>query len=281
MLKTRIVTAVILLAALVGLLLTPHPLPLLFFLALCAGVTLFEWLRLTQPGTAWLWPLAGGVLTLGLAWLSWQWLQAPAFGLASVQTALIITALVWLVIVPWRLWCAQINHQAQSLGWSLFAPLCLFATFAGLALFWLHDGIWPLLSLLAIIWIADILAYFGGRQFGRHKLAEQISPGKTREGALFGLAGVLIWMLATAPIQNSYAWLVEQRWGWAGVIVAALVLGVLSIMGDLFESYLKRQAQRKDSSGLLPGHGGIYDRIDAVVAVVPVAAIIVWDMSSG
>lgn len=281
MLKTRIVTAVILLAALVGLLLTPHPLPLLLFLAVCAGVTLFEWLRLTQPKTTWLWPLAGGVLTLALAWLSWQWLQAPAFGLAGVQTALIVTALVWLVIVPWRLWSAQINHQAQSLGWSLFAPLCLFATFAGLAHLWLHEGLWPLLSLLAIIWIADILAYFGGRQFGRHKLALQISPGKTREGALVGLAGVLIWMLATAPIQNSYAWLVEQRWGWTGVIVVALVLGVLSIMGDLFESYLKRQAQRKDSSGLLPGHGGIYDRIDAVVAVVPVAAIIVWDMSSG
>ena len=134
-----------------------------------------------------------------------------------------------------------------------------------------------LLSLLLLIWIADVLAYFGGRRFGKHKLAPSISPGKTREGALFGLAGVLIWMLATAFYEGSYAFWLLQALGWAGLILGSLLLGVLAIMGDLFESFLKRQANVKDSSRLLPGHGGVYDRVDAVVAVVPVAYLLVSD----
>jgi phosphatidate cytidylyltransferase len=128
-----------------------------------------------------------------------------------------------------------------------------------------------------IIWVADIFAYFGGRQFGRHKLAPSISPGKTREGALIGLAGVLLWMLLSAQWAGSYAADVMGRWGVLGVIVVAVLLGSVSVLGDLFESLLKRRAGVKDSGRLLPGHGGVYDRVDAVVAVVPVAYLLVYD----
>jgi phosphatidate cytidylyltransferase len=262
---------------LAGLLAIDHRLPFMIFLAVCVGLTLFEWLRLTQPGMGWLWPTAGAALGLFCAWLAWQWLQAPAYGLSGLLVALIITSLVWVTAAPWQLWTAKIDFKPVWPLWSLFAPVCLLATFGGLALIWLHQGVWQLLSLLAVIWVADILAYFGGRRFGKHKLAAQISPGKTREGALFGVAAVVAWMALTAPVTNSYAWLVWQRWGWLGVILSALLLGALAVMGDLFESYLKRQANRKDSSGLLPGHGGVYDRVDAVVAVIPVATILVWD----
>jgi CDP-diglyceride synthetase len=119
--------------------------------------------------------------------------------------------------------------------------------------------------------------YFRGRRFGKNKLAPQISPGKTREGAFIGLCGVVIWLAVSALYENTYASELKAAWGWPGLILAALLLGLLAIVGDLFESYLKRQADVKDSSRLLPGHGGVFDRIDAVVAVVPVAYLLVTD----
>ena len=277
MLLKRVVTAVVLLAILAIDLSLDNPWPLLFFFSVAVGVTAFEWLRLTAPGHQRIALLIGVLLVLASLWQAQLWVNVEPRELLLFQVATVLTALVWLTLVPWRLYQAQIDHRAASLGWSLFAPICLYSTWGTLALFWLESGAWQLLSLLLLIWIADVLAYFGGRRFGKHKLAPNISPGKTREGALFGLAGVLIWMLATAFYEGSYAFWLLQALGWAGLILGSLLLGVLAIMGDLFESFLKRQANVKDSSRLLPGHGGVYDRVDAVVAVVPVAYLLVSD----
>ena len=277
MLLKRVATAVVLLAILAVDLSLDNPWPLLIFFGVAVGVTAFEWLRLTAPGHPRL-ALFVGLLLLVVSLLQAQlWVAAESRYLLLFHAATALSALVWLVLIPWCLYQAQINHQATSLGWSLFAPICLYSTFGTLALFWLESGAWHLLSLLLVIWIADILAYFGGRRFGKHKLAPNISPGKTREGAIFGLAGVLIWMVGTSFYDNSYASWLLQVWGWAGLILGSLLLGGLAIMGDLFESFLKRQANVKDSSHLLPGHGGVYDRVDAVVAVVPVAYLLVSD----
>jgi phosphatidate cytidylyltransferase len=278
MLAKRIVTAVILLGILAIDLSLTNPWPLIVFFSVVVGLTTFEWLRLTAPGHR-----AVGIaiaLILGFATLAQAkvWIDAPGAQLTVLHVTTIITGLVWLAIVPIRLLTAKINHQPEAIGWSLFAPVCLFATWGVLTLFWILFGAWYLLSLLILIWVADVLAYFGGRRFGKNKLAPGISPGKTREGALFGLLGVLVWMLVTARIEDSYSSALLQMWGWAGLIVASLLLGVLAIMGDLFESFLKRQADVKDSSRLLPGHGGVYDRVDAVVAVVPVAYLLVSDV---
>jgi len=125
-----------------------------------------------------------------------------------------------------------------------------------------------------VIWVADIAAYFVGRKFGRHKLAPAISPGKTREGALAGIVGVVIWLLASAQWPGSFGADLIIRWGLFGTILIAILLAIFSISGDLFESLLKRRAGVKDSSRLLPGHGGVFDRIDAVVAVVPLAYLL-------
>ena len=276
MLLKRVITAVVLLGILAVDLSLENPWPLLLFFCLVVGVTAFEWLRLTAPGVPWIAGIVGLLLAVGCAAQAFFWLGSnEAFDL--LYAAIGISTLVWLTAIPWCLLSAKIDHQPKSVSWSLFAPVCLYATFGALALTWVESGAWSLLSLLLLIWIADILAYFGGKQFGRNKLAPNISPGKTREGALFGLAGVVAWMIVTASVENSYAsWLV-QAWGWGGMIGASLLLGVLAVMGDLFESYLKRQADVKDSSRLLPGHGGVYDRVDAVVAVVPVAFLLVSD----
>jgi phosphatidate cytidylyltransferase len=277
MLIQRIVTAVVLLGVLVATLLANQPYFFLAFLSLLVGLTAFEWLRLTVSislrGLAY---AVGLALAAGTFWLSWQWVNGALTGVGLLELSVLASSAIWLIIVPIRLYRAQIDHQHVSVLWSCFAPITLLATFGALALIWLSAGTWSVVSLLALIWIADVAAYFGGRRFGKHKLAAQISPGKTREGALFGLVGVLLWLCITALIDNSYAQALLERWGWLGVVFGAVLLGLLAIMGDLFESYLKRQANVKDSSGLLPGHGGVYDRVDAVVAVVPVAYVLVY-----
>ncbi len=277
MLLKRVITAVVLLGILAIDLSLDNPWPLLLFFNVVVGVTAFEWLRLTAPGQTVVAAAAGLLVGSSTLLQAYSWLSQDVPNLGLLHVAVVVSVIVWLTVVPWRLVTANINHQPKSVAWSLFAPICLFATWGGLALVWIQSGAWSLLSLLLLIWIADILAYFGGKQFGKHKLAPNISPGKTREGALFGLGGVVIWMLATASFEGSYADWLLQAWGWTGLVICSILLGILAIMGDLFESFLKRQADVKDSSRLLPGHGGVYDRVDAVVAVVPVAYFLISD----
>ncbi|MDR2017246.1 MAG: phosphatidate cytidylyltransferase, partial [Burkholderiales bacterium] len=137
---------------------------------------------------------------------------------------------------------------------------------------------WLLLAVLVLMWLADSAAYFAGRAFGKHKLAPKTSPGKTWEGALGALLAVTVYAMALAPFMLPEASalrplpVVAQWLIWLGL---AWVLTVLSVFGDLFESLIKRMADRKDSGALLPGHGGILDRIDSLLTTVPVAALMV------
>jgi phosphatidate cytidylyltransferase len=144
-----------------------------------------------------------------------------------------------------------------------------------LALVLLHAAnVWLLLALAVLIWVSDICAYFAGKTFGRRKLAPRISPGKTWEGVAGALAGVLVYgvVLAFATRQSSFGPIFAPG---AGVpAVAAMVgLAAFGIVGDLFESWMKRGAGLKDSSALLPGHGGLLDRIDALTSTLPLAAL--------
>lgn len=134
-----------------------------------------------------------------------------------------------------------------------------------------------LLSVLAIVWVADIGAYFAGKAFGKHKLAPSISPGKSWEGAIGGWLAVLLVAAASTmlpPLSNTFAPRVLAGWGWGGLFLALTLLVAASIVGDLFESQLKRRAGMKDSSNLLPGHGGVLDRIDAVIPALPLAVLL-------
>ena len=125
---------------------------------------------------------------------------------------------------------------------------------------------------MALVWVADIAAYFAGRRFGRHKLAPNVSPGKTWEGVFGAVAGVLIYgvVVSLAAPSTGYTWAVALL----GVGAALIVLTAVSVVGDLFESLMKRQAQVKDSSNLLPGHGGVLDRIDSLTAALPLTALL-------
>jgi len=147
--------------------------------------------------------------------------------------------------------------------------------FAWSALVFMHrypeQGPVMAIAMLLVVWSADTFAYFTGKKFGKHKLAPSISPGKTIEGVVGGLigAGLVSLIMATIVLDlngsNVLSWL-----------LASLVAALFSVVGDLYESRLKRQAGVKDSGNLLPGHGGILDRIDGLVAATPVFATIWW-----
>ncbi|MDI9677890.1 phosphatidate cytidylyltransferase, partial [Burkholderia cenocepacia] len=139
------------------------------------------------------------------------------------------------------------------------------------------QGVPFVLSLLLVVWLADIGAYFAGKAFGKRKLAITISPGKSWEGAIGGwfavmaVAGVAMAVHAFEPtLFSAFA----MRYGMPGAWAALTLLVAYSVIGDLFESLLKRQAGVKDSSGLLPGHGGVLDRVDALLPVLPLAMLL-------
>jgi phosphatidate cytidylyltransferase len=135
-------------------------------------------------------------------------------------------------------------------------------------------GVNFLLSVFCLVWVADIAAYFGGRRFGRRKLAPAISPGKSWEGVWSGMLGVLLlaalWLAVDRDASSLYGQLAE-RIGWLPLVGVLVFLSAMSVVGDLIESLVKRAGGMKDSSGLLPGHGGVLDRIDALLPVFPLA----------
>lgn len=263
MLRTRIITAVVLLAVL---------LPALFWSPLTWGIATlafvaaaaWEWTRLLeQPQHAW--PVAVAAAGAGAVALAWRTYAGgwPAGVLATLAAAAL---LFWVLVAP----RALASLQARR-GGLVTAALLLAA--AWVALIELREqGSLMLLSAMALVWIADIGAYAVGRAIGRRKLAPRISPGKSWEGAI-GAAGIV----ALAAIVVALAWpqadtlpaLVARQVPWPVLVAVAVALSALSVVGDLYESLLKRQAGVKDSGKTLPGHGGVLDRVDAMLPVMP------------
>ncbi len=212
-------------------------------------------------------------LSVSLGWLVFN----PDTGMVRQEQLLIalfaIAGLFWLLIVPlWLL--AKLNTQkllpGLLTGWIVLLPACL-------ALMQLR-AVHPLLLLacMAAVWVADIAAYFCGRAIGRHKLAPTISPGKTWEGAIGAFIGVTLYGMIIAWVAELFFNKSISNYILAGIL---LILTAVSILGDLFESLIKRQAGVKDSGAILPGHGGLLDRIDSLTSTLPVAGLVIlaWD----
>ena len=140
-------------------------------------------------------------------------------------------------------------------------------------------GLAYLATVCALVWLADIAAYFVGRAIGKRKLAPTISPGKSWEGAIGGLVAVILLAVIVVAVSahphGNLFWILRTNFGWFGLLLACTALVALAIVGDLVESLVKRAAGAKDSSGLLPGHGGVLDRIDALLPVFPAALALV------
>ncbi|NWF45242.1 phosphatidate cytidylyltransferase [Hydrogenophaga sp. D2P1] len=275
MLKQRIITALLLMAVLLPALFYPssEPFVLLSLLLMVAGG--WEWARLNACAPT----MAKAVgLGLGLALLAF-WLLG---GLEQTwRPVWLVSSLVWVGlavvmlrrgVAGWSAWPAAIR-----LGLGLLLLAC-----AWLALVQARQlGVGFLLSVLSLVWMADIAAYAGGRAFGRRKLAPTLSPGKSWEGVVSGLAGVLLlglgwrWFDGQQLTDQPSLFTRLQTLGELVSWLAVIGLTAMSVVGDLLESLVKRSAGMKDSSQLLPGHGGVLDRVDALLPVLPLAMMLV------
>ena len=225
--------------------------------ALVIAGAAFEWARLCRLRTELAWAYA-----MVLAGLFCALVVMPA----SAQAVFALAAFFWLVAAP--LWLARGVHADHARALAVAGLLVLVP--AALAMVSLKPA--QVLAILVLVWIADTAAYFVGRNWGSRKLAPRVSPGKTWEGAAGGVAAAAAYAIILSV-------LVEGRFR-VVYVAAAAVLAVVSIVGDLFESALKRQAEVKDSGVLLPGHGGILDRIDSTTSTLPLAAVLARWMAS-
>ena len=276
MLKQRIITAVLMLLVLLPALFAQAVWPFALLMLVMVAAAGWEWARLNAyPGTAAL--VTGGVVAAGAA-LMWQ-----AGWIGHTPGA------VWvLAMLVWVLGGALVLKRGVTAWPHTPAALRLVGGVLLLWLAWLAiaegkaRGLNFLLSVFCLVWAADIAAYFGGRAWGRAKLAPAISPGKSWAGVYTGMVGVLLlalawlaWDRGGAAASPSLYTVLLDRSGWLGLVAGCLFLAALSVVGDLFESLVKRSAGAKDSSGLLPGHGGVLDRIDALLSVFPLALALV------
>jgi phosphatidate cytidylyltransferase len=272
MLAQRVATALVLLALVVPALFASVQWPFNAVTLALIGAAGWEWSRLNHAAPAPAVALGAAlVLACAAAYAAGWTAHAPGAAWA-------LAALVWLPCAAWALRAGPSHWPAlpRALRWLV-----------GLAALWLawlalaqsrSIGINFILSALCLVWAADIAAYFGGRRFGRRKLAPTISPGKSWEGVYCGLAGALALALAWSTLETRvptdgpslYAQLFA-RFGLVPGLAAVAGLAGLSVVGDLVESLVKRAVGAKDSSGLLPGHGGVLDRIDALLPVLPLA----------
>ena len=283
MLKQRVITAIVLLAILLPALFWPSPRPFAAVVLVLIAAGAWEWGRLNglsmvpslvvgavcvvlcaaswqagwvERSTPMLWIIAGGAWVLGGALL----LRAGVAGWPRIPRALRIVAGVFAL---WAAWLAA--AQARSIGINF------------------------LMSILVLVWVADIAAYAAGRNFGlkftKNKLAPSISPGKSWEGAWGAVLGVLVLGVLWAVGDRYFGAQVPSIWtrlwaaAWWLLPIAAVFLTAMSIAGDLVESLMKRAAGMKDSSNLLPGHGGVLDRVDALLPALPLAMFVSGQVS--
>jgi len=276
MLKTRIITALLLFAAFFSALFLLPLLGWVIFVTLVASVAAWEWGSIMCLGTL---PRLALAATLILICAAVSVFDPVALGLPVTGSNFsdaawplgrwfyIPSAIFWLFVVP--LWLRQRWSLPKSALGLAIGLLLILPTW--LALVQLRQaGALALVAIMATVWVADIAAYAFGRTLGRHKLAPNISPGKTGEGALGGGVAVIVYGFILSP--KLPAVLSEH---YALLLLVLALLTAISIAGDLFESLLKRQAGLKDSSNVLPGHGGVLDRIDSLTSTLPMVAL-VW-----
>ncbi|MES2825796.1 MAG: phosphatidate cytidylyltransferase [Pseudomonadota bacterium] len=267
MLKQRVITALVLTALLLTILFGMSAIYFSWFMAAVFLIGAWEWAYLSSFGKFWqraLYTVVVALLLLGIGSLTG--LHSGELSSVLVKQLLII-ACVW-----WSLALLFVQgYPSSAILWGhplvrlLIGVLVLVPTW--LALIYVHSqpqGVWLVLLVIAIVAAADIGGYFAGRRFGKHKLAPAVSPGKTVEGFLGGLLSNILLASVVAYFSASNLWIL------LAIVVPA---SLCSVLGDLVESMVKRQAGAKDSGTILPGHGGILDRIDSITAAAPVFAL--------
>ncbi len=263
-LKQRVVTgAVLIVAVFLGVLFLPSNYFAIASLIVLVSMGGWEWARLVALDSATQSLFVVGLLIVALS----------AYFIDNLRWVFIVAGVLWWVaaLVLLAIY-EQGTYLYKNYPWLLRLAGFLVLVPAWIALITLHQH-YPLLVLYLIFLVAitDSGAYFMGKAFGRNKLAPELSPGKTREGMFGGVAGALIWSILGA-------WFFDlAATDWLYFILLSLVVAFISVSGDLFESLIKREAGQKDSGNILPGHGGILDRVDGLIATLPIFTLgIFW-----
>jgi phosphatidate cytidylyltransferase len=277
MLLQRVVTALVLVGLLLAALSMQSLLPFAVLTLVLISAAAWEWGLLNQSSQALALTMGAAVAFAGVTSLTSGWATAAP------------PALWWAAVALWLFGGALALRTGPGAWPALPRALRWFVGVFALWLTWLAVaqlralGINFLLSALCVVWMADVAAYFGGRSFGKRKLAPSISPGKSWEGVWSGMLGVLLlaafWLWLDTRFAFDSSSLFTRLFaslGGAGLVLALLALCAFSVLGDLVESLVKRAAGAKDSSRLLPGHGGVLDRIDALLPVLPAALALTW-----
>lgn len=296
MLKQRVITAIVLLLILIGSYML-GPVAFAGVMAIAFILAQWEWLKLSGLNSiisALIAVVVGGsaaaityLVSLDLQVINhasqeYQQLYANLSGMFVMY--LTVITLLW-VGISIRVFFARktglpVNRVVVGITGVFFPPAAWLAFVAMYATF----GISMVISLLAIVWVADIMAYFSGMAFGKHRMSPAISPKKSWEGVAGGMLSVMLLGLLFAwfaPEIKTIPGVIVESMGALVWIIIAYILVSLSIVGDLFESALKRQAGIKDSSNLLPGHGGFYDRLDAMMPTLPAGFLLTVLVASG
>ena len=280
MLKQRVITALVLLAILLPALFYPSPWPFASVILVLMAAGAWEWGRLNGLGMGASLGLGAVCVLLCGASLAMGWAQpvvlTPLWVVGGIAWVLVAVLLLRVGVPGWP----RIALAVRIVSGVLALWLAWLAAVQARAL-----GVNFLLSVLALVWVADIAAYSAGRAFGmrctKGKLAPAISPGKSWEGVWGGMVGVvvlaLVWVTADAALNASvpsFYTLLVQYGGWLLLVPVVLGMAAMSVCGDLIESLIKRSAGAKDSSRLLPGHGGVLDRVDALLPTLPLALMV-------
>ncbi|QID18028.1 phosphatidate cytidylyltransferase [Nitrogeniibacter mangrovi] len=268
MLRTRVITALVMLLVFSSAVFLFSATGWMAFVAVITGCAAWEWAGFCrwQPSVRYGYGVATAVAAFVLAYCVDTAAPSTAYGFHLLVFG--VSILFWgLIGSAWlaRMWPLGQGARAALTGLVVMLPTAIAMVFLR------QINPWWLLGAMAIVWVADIAAYFSGRALGRRKLAPSISPGKSWEGVY----GALMAVVAYGLIVLSWSGARFSPAAWGGIVLGLLALTGVSVVGDLFESMLKRQAGIKDSSQLLPGHGGVLDRIDSLTSTLPMVALFV------
>ena len=263
MLKTRIITAIVLAIGFsVALFKASNQVWAVITLS-ATLIAIWEWSNLIKLTKLQMLLNLSGSLSIGLMMLFSSHIPLGHYKDELEFSLLCMSTVFWIALIP--IWLISRKKVTNKLVMAVLGLLLLLATWVALNGLQ-HISPWLLLAVLSTVWLADSAAYFAGKRFGRHKLAPEISPGKTWEGVAGAMLASSLYGLLLCHYLHISRWLIVGLW----------IIVVLSIMGDLFESLLKRQAGKKDSSHLLPGHGGVLDRIDGLVSTLPLVLFYIY-----
>jgi phosphatidate cytidylyltransferase len=263
MLRTRVLTSTVLMLGFLAAVFLLPPIYWAFLMLIFIGVAFWEWAGMAAFTKLWRIIYVAGITAIGTLAVLADMMAMPALQPQIMFYSILVAVFFWLILAP--AWLIARFEIRQPLLLAFIGVVILFPTW--LALVSMRDiSPWLLLMVMAAVWIADSAAYFAGKRFGKRKLAPKISPGKTWEGVFGAWLAVSIYGVILCIAMSLSFWVIVGLWG----------ITVLSIMGDLLESLVKRQAGVKDSGVLLPGHGGVLDRVDGLTSSLPLVMFFIY-----